>query len=139
MFSLTYVSSALAPFSPYELRELLLRSNENNRRRDVTGMLLYKDGNFLQALEGHRSTVLAIHTAISHDPRHRGLLTLQQGEIPGRQFPHWSMGFKDLGADIDNPEGYSEFLNLPLTGAEFSSNPTRAQELLLKFRNEPHT
>jgi Sensors of blue-light using FAD len=134
MFSLTYVSSALQPFSPRQLRDLLDRSNENNRRRDVTGMLLYKDGNFMQVLEGEEATVSAVHNLILRDVRHRGINTLLRGEIAGRQFPNWSMGFKDLGADIDNPEGYSEFLNVPLTRAEFKGDPTRAQKLLLAFR-----
>jgi hypothetical protein len=134
VFSLTYVSSALEPFSPHELRDLLDRCNQNNRHQDVTGMLLYKDGNFMQVLEGEQSVVLAVHEAIMRDPRHRGLITLLRGETPGRQFPDWSMGFKDLGADIDNPEGYSEFLNIALTGKEFKSDPSKAQKLLLTFK-----
>jgi hypothetical protein len=134
MFSLTYVSSALEPFSPRELRDLLERCNQNNRRRDVTGMLLYKDGNFMQVLEGEQSVVLAVHEVIVRDPRHRGLITLLRGESPGRQFSDWSMGFKDLGADLDNPDGYSEFLNMALTGDEFKSDPSKAQKLLLTFK-----
>ena len=43
------------------------------------------------------------------------------------------MGFKDLGADLDNPVGYSELLNLPLTGDEFKAEPTKAQRLMLMF------
>lgn len=134
MFSLTYVSSASELFSARELRALLEKCVSNNRPRDVTGMLLYKDGNFMQVLEGEEKVVRAVHAIIAADPRHRGLITLLQGSTPGRQFPDWSMGFKDLGADIDNPEGYSEFLNIPLTGAEFRSDPTRAQKLLLTFK-----
>jgi hypothetical protein len=135
MFSLTYVSSALMPFSPRELRELLESCVSNNRPRDVTGMLLYKDGNFMQVLEGEEKVVRAVHTIIAGDLRHRGVTTLLQGVTPGRQFPNWSMGFKDLGADVDNPEGYNEFLNIPLTGTEFKSDPTKAQKLLLSFKN----
>lgn len=50
MFSLTYVSSVVEPFSERELGELLPKSRENSRRLDITGMLLYKDGNFMQVL-----------------------------------------------------------------------------------------
>jgi hypothetical protein len=132
MFSLTYVSSAAKPFSRDELRDLLEICNRNNRRRDVTGMLLYKDGNFMQVLEGEEASVREVHETISRDPRHFGLITLLQGMTPERQFPAWSMGFKDLGAD--KPQGYSEFLNIPLDGQEFKSNPGRAQKLLLTFK-----
>lgn len=137
MFSLTYVSSAIALFTARELRELLECCNENNRRQSITGMLLYKDGNFMQVLEGERPAVLALHAKISNDPRHRGLITLLQGEMPGRQFPDWSMGFRDLGAEVDHPQGYSEFLNVPLTGKEFQSDPSKAQKLLLAFKKVP--
>jgi hypothetical protein len=133
MFSLIYTSSALTPFRPRELRALLEKCIENNRRRDITGMLLYKDGDFMQVLEGAEATVLAAHDTIARDPRHRGLVTLWQGESPGRQFADWSMGFKDLGADIDNPVGYSELLNVPLTDEVFKSKPTKAHQLLLMF------
>ena len=134
MFSLTYVSSAVKPFSARELRELLEVSNRNNRARAVTGMLLYKDGNFMQVLEGEDGVVHGVHDKIARDPRHHGLITLLQEHLPGRQFPSWSMGFKDLGSDLDNPEGYNEFLNLPLTSQEFKSDPSRAQKLLLTFK-----
>src|ERR1700761_8898657 len=134
MFSLTYVSSAVKLFTPQELRQLLERCNENNRRRDVTGMLLYKDGSFMQVLEGKEGSVREVHETISRDPRHKGLITLLQGEIPARQFADWSMGFRDLGADFKHPEGYNEFLSVPLTGKEFQSDPTKAQNLLLTFK-----
>jgi hypothetical protein len=130
MFSLTYVSAAVRPFSAGELLELLVQCNRNNRLHDVTGMLLYKDGNFMQALEGDELIVKAVHATISVDPRHRGLITLLRGFIPERQFPSWSMGFKDLGSGIDLPEGYSEFLNVPL----IKSDSSRAQKLLLTFK-----
>jgi hypothetical protein len=129
------VSSAQKPLSALELRALLEKCNGNNRPRDITGMLLYKDGNFMQVLEGEESVVRSVHNIIAADPRHRGLITLLQGFTPERQFPNWSMGFKDLGADLHNPEGYSEFLNIPLVGNEFKSDPTKAQKLLLTFKN----
>jgi hypothetical protein len=137
MFSLTYVSSALVPLSARELRSLLEKCVSNNRPRDITGMLLYKDGNFMQVLEGEERVVHAVHSVIAADPKHRGVTTLLQGLTPGRQFPNWSMGFKDLGADLDNPEGYNEFMNIPLTAAIFKSEPTKVQELLLTFKQSP--
>jgi hypothetical protein len=63
------------------------------------------------------------------------LLTLIEGPLAERQFPDWSMGFRDLtAADGSATPGYNEFLNTPLTGREFSSNPTRCQKLLTTFK-----
>lgn len=135
MFYLVYASSAARPFSEPDLSDLLATSRENNRRADITGMLLYKDGNFMQVLEGEEGAVRELYGKIGTDPRHKGEIILLQGVADGRQFPDWSMGFRDL----DSPEaratpGYSEFLNVPLTGREFSGDPTRVQKLLLTFK-----
>jgi hypothetical protein len=134
MFSLTYVSSAVKPFSVLELRTLLEQCIRNNRPLDITGMLLYKDGNFMQVLEGEERVVRSVHKIIATDRRHRGLITILEGSTPAREFPDWSMGFRDLGADSDKPDGYSEFLNMPLTDVRFSADPTKVQGLLLIFK-----
>jgi hypothetical protein len=135
LFFLVYVSSAVRPFSRVDLEDLLATSRDNNARAGITGMLLYKDGNFMQVLEGEEGPVRALYDKIGDDPRHRGKIVLRQGFTEERQFPGWSMGFRDL----ESPEaraipGYSEFMNTPLTGQEFSEDPTRAQKLLLTFK-----
>jgi hypothetical protein len=135
MFSLTYVSSAVRDFSEGELADLLSTSRENNARLGITGMLLYKDGNFMQVLEGEEEAVLELYAKIGEDPRHRGEITLHKGSSERRNFPEWTMGFQNL----DSPEarlqpGYSDFLDAPLTGREFAGEPSRAQKLLLTFK-----
>ena len=135
MYFVVYVSSAVEPFSKQELVDLLAKSRENNAKLDLTGMLLYKDGNFMQVLEGQEDVVRGLVARIERDPRHRGLLMLLQGPIAERQFPDWSMGFRDLNSpDVRAVPGFSEFLNTPLTGAEFAGDRTRCQKLLLTFK-----
>ena len=56
VFQLVYASRAAQPFTDAELVELLTRSRQKNDRLDVTGMLLYHDGSFIQALEGNRES-----------------------------------------------------------------------------------
>ena len=134
MYSLIYVSSAVTPFSPVELTDLLAISHQNNALLGITGMLLYKDGNVMQALEGEEAAVRKLYAKIGRDPRHRGVQTLLQGPVDERQFPAWSMGFRDLRAGGDAPPGYSQFLNTPLTGEEFATDLTRCQKLLTTFK-----
>jgi hypothetical protein len=135
LFSLVYVSSTTDVMSTPELTALLQQCHTNNAQLGITGMLLYKDGNVMQVLEGEESTVRRVYDRISRDPRHRGLLVLHQGPLQERQFPDWTMGFRDLKAtDTINTPGYSEFLNAPLTGAEFSGDPSRYQRLLMTFK-----
>jgi hypothetical protein len=135
MISLIYVSSAVEPFTKEELLSLLETSRRNNVRINVTGMLLYKDGNFMQLIEGDAPAIHRLQARIKRDPRHTGLLTLLERPIAERQFSDWSMGFKDLSdSDLRKLPGYSAFLNEPLNSEAFAGNPSRAQKLLLTFR-----
>ncbi len=135
MFSIVYVSSAIQPFTQEELAELLQSSRKNNLAVGVTGMLLYKDGSFMQVLEGEQSSVQQVFNKISRDPRHRGVVVLLRQTIAARDFDDWSMGFRNLNSpEVRDLEGYSEFLNVGLNDQIFFDEPAKSQKLLLTFR-----
>jgi hypothetical protein len=135
VFFLVYVSAAGTWFSAQELRDLLARSRAHNERDGITGMLLYKNGNFMQVLEGEEAAVRALHARITADRRHHGVLTIDSGTTEKRQFKDWSMGFVDLDAEAGAlPEGYSEFLEMPLTDPDYAQTPGRCLALLQLFR-----
>ncbi len=133
MFLLTYVSSATQLFSEEDLVKLLEKSRRNNHALGITGLLLYRDGNFMQLLEGEKETVLALAAKIEQDPRHHGFLPLIQQEQTEREFPDWAMGFKKMNLET-LPAGYSDFLDLPLTSEEFRLHPSKSLRLLLSFK-----
>ena len=136
IFYLVYVSSAVRLFSTPELLAILGKFKRNNELLGITGMLLYKDGNFIQALEGLEKNVRDLFAKVSCDRRHRGVLILAEGFRDERQFSDWSMGFRNLDeADARTTPGYSEFLNTSLTSPQFTSEPSRCQRLLLAFKN----
>jgi hypothetical protein len=136
MFFLVYVSSAVRLLVEKELLDLLEKSRKNNQAFGITGMLLYKEGNFMQFLEGPREKVMALMEKIRKDPRHRGVITLLQQEHMEREFPEWSMGFKKVESDsLPQLPGYSDFLDLPLTSEQFLMNPSKSLRLLLNFKN----
>ncbi|SEI20668.1 BLUF domain-containing protein [Tardiphaga sp. OK245] len=95
MFRILYLSTANQPFSPGDLSELLQKARARNDAAHITGMLVYSDGDFLQALEGEPENVIEVYGRISVDPRHRDISLLQRGIGYGdRLFPNWAMGFK---------------------------------------------
>jgi hypothetical protein len=47
-----YASTALQAFTKPELQALLQEIRPKNAELGITGLLLYKDGNFMQVLEG---------------------------------------------------------------------------------------
>ena len=135
MFQLVYVSSATTPFGKPELQALLSKARKNNTALGVTGMLLYKDGNFMQVLEGEEAVVTKVAKTIEADARHKGVLVLLRANSPERQFLDWSMGFRDLTfADAEKLPGYSDFINSPLNSEEFTQHPGRAMKLLTLFK-----
>ena len=135
MFYMIYVSSSTAPLSSDDLMALLEGARKHNASQGITGMLLYKEGNFMQALEGEEGVVRPLFERIQRDPRHSGVVVLLEGELEQRQFPDWSMAFQDLNsAEARSIPGYSEFLNASLVGKEFFADPTRCQKLLLTFK-----
>ncbi len=135
MFCLVYVSAAVTWFSERALRELLQQCRHSNAQAGITGMLLYKDGNFMQTLEGEESAVRALQQRIAADRRHQGMVVLHTSRIKRRQFADWSMGFTDLGLPADQlPAGYTEFLDTALVGPAFQAAPRRCMDLMHVFR-----
>jgi hypothetical protein len=136
MFQLVYTSTETDPFSGPDLVRLLKKSRHNNEKLGITGMLLYHNGSFLQALEGVESSVRRLADRIAVDPRHTGVVTLYTATVEKPDFPDWSMGFHNLGA-IGVPEikGYSRFLESPLSAEHFAANPAMAKKLLLEFKS----
>lgn len=129
-----YASSATELFEKDDLASLLQHSRENNARRDISGILLYKGGNFMQVLEGEASTVDALLDVISRDRRHKGVLRLLRRPIETRDFPDWSMAFRDLkDVDLRQHPGYSDFLNTTLTDPSLQGNDSKVIRLIHSF------
>jgi hypothetical protein len=97
---LIYMSSAYKLLSDEELLDILTDSRKNNAAKNLTGMLLYGEGAFVQVLEGDAEAVDLTFKRIQLDYRHRNIITIISGEIEQRNFPEWSMGFKTVNADV---------------------------------------
>ena len=134
---LVYVSSAKVPFDTPALLDLLAVARRNNPRSGITGQLLYKDGNFMQLIEGEEVAVRALFARIERDPRHGGVIVLLDHVVPEREFSDWSMAFRALDADTAREvPGYVRFEHRPLTAAAFAAKPSEAQALLRLFRQQ---
>jgi len=93
---IVYMSTAIKAFSDIELKELLTQSQKNNTRDNITGMLLYGQGSFVQVIEGDDEKIKETYQRILNDDRHKGIIELAQGTLEKRNFPDWSMGFNTL-------------------------------------------
>jgi len=135
LYQIVYTSTATENFGRAELVDLLKGSVERNTRAGITGLLLYQDGTFMQALEGDEAAVIALFSKISHDPRHHHVIPLIHERIEQRDFPGSAMAFRDLDApELRDLPGYSEFLNTPLHGELLAGDISKCKRLLLIFK-----
>jgi hypothetical protein len=65
LYHLGYVSTEALKFSEEALVALLSEARNANADRDVTGLLLYREGSFYQVLEGSESAVMAPPSCVS--------------------------------------------------------------------------
>ncbi len=129
LVQLVYVSSEAKPYDENSLLELLELCRRENRRHNVTGLLLYHDCCFMQVLEGRESDIDQLYTNIQKDPNHKNLLCLLKTPIDDRDFPNWSMGFEHL--QDNDPKGFSNYLS---AGHKDELKPGMAKSLLLSFK-----
>ena len=112
MKQLIYVSSAVSAMSEEELEALLDKARARNASRDLTGVLLYAGGNFIQVLEGDEQDVDEVFANILGDSRHEGCIVVRDEPIASRRFPDWSMGYrKYTDAETAAVPGYLDYLS----------------------------
>ena len=112
LYSLSYTSRAILDFQKEDLLSLLSQSRAKNSSLNITGLLLYGDGIFIQILEGNKEDVMNLYTDINDDPRHINIVTIYQKQIIARAFPDWAMGFKNIeNIEVRNIPALNNFLN----------------------------
>ncbi|MFE7194998.1 BLUF domain-containing protein [Microbacterium oxydans] len=134
LVSLVYTSTASQPFRETALEQLLAVCRRLNDGRGITGMLLHRDGRFIQVLEGQADTIAHLVDTIRRDPRHRDLRVLLTQSIAERRFPDWTMGYRALHVGESRPSGFRDsFADLD-AGADVDTTLRALTELTLWFR-----
>lgn len=88
---LIYSSYASADMTYQDLKEIMDKSEQNNRRDGITGLLCYGDSMFLQVLEGNRKTASKTYHRIATDKRHHTPTLIECVPTESRLFQAWSM------------------------------------------------
>lgn len=95
MFTLSYTSTAIVPFTNASLYALLVIARAANAGEQITGALLYRNSRFIQVLEGDESAVRDLFARIAADPRHRVDYSIWE-HTPVRRFATWNMSYQSL-------------------------------------------
>ena len=97
VFQLFYVSNAILNFDPKEIYHILQTAHQFNPTQQLTGVMMFRGGTFLQLLEGPEDNVRALYAKISKDPRHKNLMVLMERHTDSRLFEDWSMAYHEIG------------------------------------------
>ncbi len=109
--SLVYVSNACYEMSDNDLLDILETARKFNKIRKITGLLLYRDGFFIQALEGDFNKIGELFDLICQDRRHTCVIKLYHEAIEERRFSQWAMGFASPDfMQLKEIPGFSDFM-----------------------------
>lgn len=97
MHQIVYTSKATNKFNAVDLVEIVQVAARDNPSRDITGFLLFRNGTFMQLIEGPRENLMKLLDKLGSDPRHTDIRIEMDMPISQRHYPNWKM--KRLPAD----------------------------------------
>ena len=102
LFRIVYVSEAAGPAASglMPLVDIIGVSDRNNRRDQLTGVLMRHEGRFLQVLEGARVDLDRTLARVRSDGRHTNLAVLSDRRVEARIFPDWAMARVEATPDV---------------------------------------
>ena len=128
---LIYSSSAGKKMLKPDLYMILRHARKNNEARDITGLLVYSEENFLQILEGEKEAVSQLFDTISKDDRHSNIQVLHDSEIEQRSFSNWTMAFATPSAkQLAQWAGLHNTTTVAETLSSLKSQPNRVTEVI---------
>ena len=112
-YAISYVSTVNPKLSETDIQEALDFSKRWNNDHDITGILLYSQGNFFQVLEGEEQLLKDLFDRIKADERHHNIITIFQKQIPHIKFDGYKVDFisLDQGYEAKNIDSYFSQIN----------------------------
>ncbi|WP_248723797.1 BLUF domain-containing protein [Seonamhaeicola sp. ML3] len=110
--TICYLSDSIAHESMEKLETLYLKARANNKKNNITGVLIYNNLNFLQVLEGEEEVVNATFDRIRFDRRHRNIFEVINTTVDVRIFEDYNFGFTIVNSksELKNLYDYLEWL-----------------------------
>jgi hypothetical protein len=114
-----YVSFLVEGWDESQLEKILSVARRKNPSLNITGCLVYRNGVFIQLLEGEKSAVDSLVAVIRKDGRHDNFTILFNGPTEARMYADWSMAYVEgreisfdfmnevlsMGASLARPDG----------------------------------
>jgi hypothetical protein len=92
LITYVYCSHATPAMTKAEIPRIIQSAEKNNSELEITGILTYGGGMFMQWLEGPHHSVHELMGWLRKDPRHECILQLHSmSGLQNRLYPGWSM------------------------------------------------
>ncbi|MCF4102361.1 BLUF domain-containing protein [Gillisia sp. M10.2A] len=92
-FAISYVSTVDRELNEKEIIEVLDWSKNWNNSHNITGLLLYSEGNFFQVIEGEKEDIKSLFERIKQDSRHHNIIKIFEREIHKEAFDGYISDF----------------------------------------------
>jgi hypothetical protein len=90
-----YVSEIAMPPAQMEgeIASIVEVARRTNPEHGITGCLLASSRHFAQWVEGPPDRLAVLGDNILRDPRHRAIVTIDEGPLEEPRFPSWTLGY----------------------------------------------
>ncbi|CAM4264377.1 BLUF domain-containing protein [Gillisia hiemivivida] len=109
-YAIVYVSTASKDLEKKEIERILNSSKTWNNENDVTGLLLFSEGNFFQIIEGEKKKISELFEDIKKDKRHHDIIQIFGKDIHKEAYDGYASDFVLDSADYDQ-EKFQHYLN----------------------------
>lgn len=131
--SLVYTSTASRPLAKSDFEHILDNARKRNIEEQVTGLLLFSEGKFMQYLEGPPSGVLKIFEIIKKSSLHQQITEVIQQPIGAREYGDWAMFFLADGDEHSLPRDSQDAPLISHLEAQTTAASTAAHARLAGF------
>lgn len=134
LYQLDYSSKATNEMMLSHLIGILRQARTKNKLSDVTGLLVFIDGMFLQVLEGEEGTVKDLMKKITEDTRHQDIKVIRGSNVEKLTFSNWEIAYTSPSAKklaiwsgLDDTRTVEEILS------SLKNDPEMVPELMVRL------
>jgi hypothetical protein len=111
-YAISYVSTVSSNLNETDIQKILDYSRDWNINNQITGILLFSEGNFFQVLEGEKELVTELFKRIKMDSRHYNLIKIFEKEISQERYKGYKANFISLDTRFSENEVNTYFAQI---------------------------
>ena len=133
---LVYESHPTEALNKEQLRDILTKSQFKNIRLNLSGLLVFHAGKFMQLLEGGKKEVGELFEAIRRDPRHTDIKVVLESDCQFRSMPSWVMGLSSDDNLVEMSSSMDYYITPDVTIQICESMQGEVGRIFLQFMGE---